>query len=123
MKKKILYLLSHPIQYQSPLIESISKDRFIDLEVIYYSDYSVKKHFDKAFGKKIRFNVPLLKGYKYSYIFKGDSKNIFIFLFKIILIFKIKNFFFLFFYFYYTFYKIFFFFIVNFFIFNFLFFF
>jgi glycosyltransferase involved in cell wall biosynthesis len=91
MKKKILYLLSHPIQYQSPLIESISKDRFIDLEVIYYSDYSVKKHFDKAFGKKIRFNVPLLKGYKYSYIFKGDSKNIFIFLFKIILIFKKKK--------------------------------
>jgi glycosyltransferase involved in cell wall biosynthesis len=91
MKKKVLYLLSHPIQYQSPLIESISKDRFVDLEVIYYSDYSVKKHFDKAFGKKIRFNVPLLKGYKYSYIFKGYSKNIFLFLFKIILIFKKKK--------------------------------
>lgn len=91
MRKKILYLLSHPIQYQSPLIESISKDKLIDLEVIYYSDYSIRKYFDKEFGKKIRFDVPLLKGYKYSYIFKKHNKNLFLFLIKIILIFKKKK--------------------------------
>lgn len=91
MKKKILYLLSHPIQYQSPLIEAISKDKLIDLEVIYYSNYSVKKYFDNEFNKKIRFNVPLLKGYKYSYIFKKQSKNIFLFIIRIIQILKKKK--------------------------------
>ena len=41
--KKILYLLSHPIQYQSPLIKSISLEKKLKLKVLYESIFSLKK--------------------------------------------------------------------------------
>lgn len=65
MKKKILYILSHPIQYQSPLLRALSKSKKIDLDVMYESNYSLKKYFDNEMNKKIKFDVNLLGGYKY----------------------------------------------------------
>ena len=40
MKPKLAYLLSHPIQYISPLLQGLSKE--VELEVFYYSDISIR---------------------------------------------------------------------------------
>ena len=76
---KINYILSHPIQYQVPLIRYLSKNK-INILVSYRSNISVKKFYDPGFKKNIKWNVELLKGYNYKFLkFIGPNKvnNIF----------------------------------------------
>jgi len=63
----IKYILTHPIQYQSPLIRYLTK-KGIDIEVLYRSNYSTKKFFDKQFKREIKWDINLLKGYKYRFL-------------------------------------------------------
>jgi glycosyltransferase involved in cell wall biosynthesis len=76
---KINYILSHPIQYQVPLIRYLSKNK-INILVSYRSNISVKKFYDPGFKKNIKWNVDLVKGYNYKFLkFVGPNKvnNIF----------------------------------------------
>lgn len=66
-KYKLAYVVSHPIQYQAPLLKYISKDDDIDLTVLFFDDFSVKNYYDKEFKKNIVWDVPLLEGYKYKF--------------------------------------------------------
>jgi glycosyltransferase involved in cell wall biosynthesis len=63
---RILYFLSHPIQYFSPLLKELAK--VSDLEVCYFSDSSLKGGMDKGFGTSVTWDVPLLDGYKYCFL-------------------------------------------------------
>ena len=84
MKKKILYILSHPIQYQTPLIKKLSVSKKISLDVMYESNLSTKKYFDNEMNKKIKFNINLLNGYNYSFASNNKIsffKNIFKFIY------------------------------------------
>ena len=73
-KFNIKYILTHPIQYQSPLIKYLVK-KGIKISVLYRSNISVRKYFDKGFGKKINWDLDLLKGYKYKYLnFIGPNR-------------------------------------------------
>jgi glycosyltransferase involved in cell wall biosynthesis len=65
-KASISYFLSHPIQYISPLLEEMAKT--FDLQVYYFSDASIKGAIDKGFAKVIKWDIPLLQGYKYTFI-------------------------------------------------------
>ena len=76
---KINYILSHPIQYQVPLIRYLSKNK-ITILVSYRSNISVKRFYDPGFKKNIKWNVDLLKGYNHKFLkFIGPNKvnNIF----------------------------------------------
>ena len=75
----IKYILTHPIQYQSPLIKYLVK-RGLKIKVLYRSNISVKKYFDPGFGKKIKWDTNLLRGYNFDFLhFIGPNKvgNIF----------------------------------------------
>ena len=48
----IKYILTHPIQYQSPLIKFLHKNK-IKIKVLYRSNMSAKKYFDPEFKKLI----------------------------------------------------------------------
>jgi glycosyltransferase involved in cell wall biosynthesis len=65
---KILCLQSHPIQYFAPLFKSISKKSFCDFKVYYCTDSSIKGYNDKGFGKSVKWDIPLLEGYEYSFL-------------------------------------------------------
>lgn len=65
-KAKIAYFLSHPIQYFSPLLVEMSKQ--FDLHVYYFSDASIKGNMDKGFGQKVKWDIPLLEGYQYTFL-------------------------------------------------------
>ena len=80
--KKILYLLSHPIQYQSPLIKSISSEKDIKLKVLYESVFSLKKNYDQEFNKKIKYDTDLVKDYDFEFITKKKESNFFLYLFS-----------------------------------------
>lgn len=71
---KILYILPHPIQYQTPLINYLSANG-IDIIVGYKSNISSKSFYDDGFQKKIKWGKNILKGH--DYFFNKDSKNIF----------------------------------------------
>lgn len=61
---RLAYLVSHPIQYQAPLLRSIAADPAIDLTVFFLSDFSLREHQDPGFGAAVKWDVPLLEGYK-----------------------------------------------------------
>ena len=67
-KKRFIFLLSHPIQYFTPLFVEIAKEPGIDLLVLYCSDENVNGHIDKGFGVEVKWDVPLLEGYNYKFL-------------------------------------------------------
>jgi len=63
---KVVYFLSHPIQYFSPLLRELAKA--MDLDVYYFSDSSLKGGKDKGFGQAIKWDIPLLEGYRSGFL-------------------------------------------------------
>ena len=67
-KIRLAYLVSHPIQYQAPLLRQIAADPDIDLTVFFCSDYSLRDHKDEGFGQIIKWDVPLVDGYNHVFL-------------------------------------------------------
>lgn len=65
---RLAYLISHPIQYQAPLLRYISAQPSIDLTVYFLSDLSTRDYRDKGFGVDVKWDVPLLGGYKHVFL-------------------------------------------------------
>ncbi len=73
--KKVAIFLSHPIQYFSPLFEYISSNsKTVDLHVYYFSDYGVDGKGVDDFGIAYKWDIPLLDGYKYTFL-KNNYKG------------------------------------------------
>jgi len=62
---RVAYLLSHPIQYQSPLLRHLARQPGLDLTVFYTSDFSLRSYRDAGFGIAVEWDVPLLGGYRH----------------------------------------------------------
>jgi glycosyltransferase involved in cell wall biosynthesis len=60
---RLAYLVSHPIQYQAPLLRRLAQQPDIALTVLFGSDFSIRGYRDKGFGIEVRWDVPLLQGY------------------------------------------------------------
>src|ERR1700677_4538330 len=68
-KVRLAYLVSHPIQYQAPLLRRIAQEPDIDLTVFFASDFSVRGYKDVGFGGVgVQWDVPLLDGYKHVFL-------------------------------------------------------
>src|ERR1039458_4402148 len=65
---RLAYLVSHPIQYQAPLLRRIAQEPDIDLTVFFGSDFSVRGYRDEGFGVGVKWDVPLLDGYKHEFL-------------------------------------------------------
>lgn len=62
---RIAYLVTHPIQYQAPLLRRIAKDPKFELTIFFRSDFSTKEFMDPDFGTQIKWDTSLLDGYHY----------------------------------------------------------
>ena len=67
-RTRLAYLVSHPIQYQAPLLRRIAQEPDIDLTVFYGSDFSVRGYRDEGFGVGVKWDIPLLEGYKHVFL-------------------------------------------------------
>ena len=67
-KYKIAFLISHPIQYFSPLFKDMTGYPRIDLTVLYCSDESIRGMQDIGFARQVKWDLPLLEGYKYKFL-------------------------------------------------------
>jgi glycosyltransferase involved in cell wall biosynthesis len=65
---KVAYLVSHPIQYQAPLLRRISQEADIELTVFFGSNFSVRRYVDKGFGVDVTWDVPLVDGYRHEFL-------------------------------------------------------
>jgi glycosyltransferase involved in cell wall biosynthesis len=69
MKKyNLAYFVSHPIQYQAPMLRMLAERPEVDLKVFFVSDFSLKDYEDKGFGRKIEWDVPLVDGYEHAFL-------------------------------------------------------
>ena len=67
-KVRLAYLVSHPIQYQAPLLRRIAQEPDIELTVFFGSDFSVRDYKDEGFGVGVKWDVPLLDGYQHEFL-------------------------------------------------------
>ncbi|MGA2049360.1 MAG: glycosyltransferase family 4 protein [Terracidiphilus sp.] len=67
-KIRVAYFVTHPIQYQAPLLKRIAQEPDIDLKVFFSSDHSVRGSVDKGFGVQVKWDTPLLDGYNYEFL-------------------------------------------------------
>ncbi|MEX2628343.1 MAG: glycosyltransferase family 4 protein [Tistlia sp.] len=65
---KLAYLVTHPIQYQAPLLARIAREPDIELRVFFASDRSLRGYEDPGFGRRIAWDLPLLEGYEAEFL-------------------------------------------------------
>jgi glycosyltransferase involved in cell wall biosynthesis len=67
-KLRLAYFVTHPIQYQAPLLRRIAAEADIDLKVFFSSDHSVRGSVDRGFGVPVQWDIPLLDGYNFEFL-------------------------------------------------------
>jgi glycosyltransferase involved in cell wall biosynthesis len=65
---RVACLVSHPIQYQAPLFRHLATSPGIDLTVFFLSDLSIHSYRDSGFGVSVKWDVPLLDGYRHEFL-------------------------------------------------------
>lgn len=76
-KIRLAYVVTHPIQYQAPLLRRLALESDIDLTVFFASDHSVRGYPDEGFGSvRVKWDIPLLEGYRYEFLpsIRGATK-------------------------------------------------
>lgn len=69
---RLLYLVSHPIQYQAPLLRRIAAEPGIALRVIFGDTATAGQHREPDFGVDVTWDVPLLDGYDWAALSSVD---------------------------------------------------
>jgi glycosyltransferase involved in cell wall biosynthesis len=65
---RVACLVSHPIQYQAPLFRYLAARPGIELTVFFLSDLSTRAYRDSGFGVSVKWDVPLLDGYRHEFL-------------------------------------------------------
>jgi hypothetical protein len=57
---RLAIILTHPIQYYTPVFQQLQKQGNITIKVFYTNGENSKKQFDPGFGRYIHWDIPLL---------------------------------------------------------------
>ena len=67
--KRLAIITTHPIQYNAPFFKLLAAEENMDVKVFYTWGSSVLDNkFDPGFGKQVKWDIPLLEGYKYEFL-------------------------------------------------------
>lgn len=66
-------LATHPIQYQVPLYQALTRRGHVDLEVAFLSDAGLRSYRDPGFGRDVRWDVDLTSGYRFVVLARDGS--------------------------------------------------
>jgi glycosyltransferase involved in cell wall biosynthesis len=64
----LTYIVSHPIQYQAPLLRLVAKERGIRLRVIFENNPESQAYYDPDFKRSIIWDLPLTDGYENTFL-------------------------------------------------------
>lgn len=73
MLRRIAIVLTHPIQYYSPLFKELAFRRTIEFKV-FYTKYRESTLYDPGFQRNVSWDLPLLDGYNYEF---SNVENVF----------------------------------------------
>src|SRR3989338_9041683 len=65
---RVAYLLSNPIQYQTPLLKKLTEFPDISVEVLFQSQRSLKPHAMPGFNVIASWDVSLVEGYRHYFL-------------------------------------------------------
>jgi glycosyltransferase involved in cell wall biosynthesis len=75
---RLAILITHPIQYYTPLYRRLAQEPNLELTVYFCSRQGSEEYVDAGFGKRLKWDRPLLEGYKYKFLKnlrRGDAVN------------------------------------------------
>ena len=65
---RVLIVASHPVQYESPILQLLEQDPRVESEVAYCSMQGAEAGIDPDFGVEVKWDMPLLDGYQWTLI-------------------------------------------------------
>ncbi len=65
---RVLFVLTHPVQYMSPILREMSKHPKLNITAAYCSLQGAKPELDPDFGREVAWDVPLLDGYAWVHV-------------------------------------------------------
>lgn len=69
MTCRLTVVATHPVQYQAPLFRRLAQEKDLDLHVFYCQEHGgIGPSYDPEFGLEFEWDIPLLEGYKYSFV-------------------------------------------------------
>jgi glycosyltransferase involved in cell wall biosynthesis len=75
---RVLFVASHPVQYQAPLFQRLAARPDIHMDVAYCSLRGAEPTFDPGFATTIKWDLPLLDDYRWSHVpNKGSNAETF----------------------------------------------
>lgn len=72
---RLAVVISHPIQYHAPLYQYLARDGRFDLHVFYMTDRGARPYYDRFAKTTVSFDNPILEGYDYTFLRKGEPKS------------------------------------------------
>jgi len=70
---RLAIVVSHPIQYFSPLYSELARQPDLDLTVYYCERWGLEKSMDHGFGQEVKWDIPLLEGYQSQFLVNRSS--------------------------------------------------
>ena len=70
---RLLYIVSHPIQYQAPLLRRVATEPGIELRVLFERIHPDHQYFDTGFGRDVKWDIDLTDGYDYTSTSKANT--------------------------------------------------
>lgn len=67
-RPSLAIFMSHPIQYQVPLLCKIAESQQLKMKTYFYWDFGVKETYDVEFKRKIKWDIPILQGYNFEFL-------------------------------------------------------
>lgn len=75
MTLRLAYLVTHPIQYQAPLLRRVNAEQDIELTAFFGTDFSARPFAAGEFAQVVEWDIPLLEGYAYQVLPKLIDKS------------------------------------------------
>lgn len=73
-RRKLAIVHTHPVQYNAPLYQLLTERGNIEIKVFYTWSQWKENKLDKAFGRVVEWDIPLLEGYAYSFVENKAAK-------------------------------------------------
>lgn len=74
MNKRLAIITTHPIQYNAPFFKLLSKSKKVTSKVFYtWGEEVLQSKYDPGFNKTIDWDLPLLEGYEFEFLFNTSK--------------------------------------------------
>ena len=65
---RLAYIVSHPIQYQAPLLRRLAREPGLRIKAFFLTNAGAEPFFDAGFNRVLQWDIPLLEGYPYHFV-------------------------------------------------------